>query len=94
MVVYHQSSSQSMLGKLGSGVVALSICFFFFFFLRLVSNADAAGRPINMGKQYSNSSHDDRQLSRMRGLSANGLGLAPPMGYPSLPPSLPPFYLL
>jgi alpha-galactosidase len=93
MVVYHQSSSQSMLGKLGSGVVALSICFFFFF-LRLVSNADAAGRPINMGKQYSNSSHDDRQLSRMRGLSANGLGLAPPMGYPSLPPSLPPFYLL
>ncbi|XP_011017548.1 PREDICTED: alpha-galactosidase-like [Populus euphratica] len=81
MVVYHQSSSQSMPGKLGSGVAALSICFFFFFLL-LVSNADAAGRPINMGKQYSNSSHD-HQLSRMRGLSANGLGLAPPMGWNS-----------
>ncbi|KAG6741166.1 hypothetical protein POTOM_056655 [Populus tomentosa] len=70
-----------MLGKLGRSVVALSICFFFF--LRLVSTADAAGRPINMGKQYSNSSHDDHQLARMRGLSANGLGLAPPMGWNS-----------
>ncbi|KAJ6857827.1 alpha-galactosidase-like [Populus alba x Populus x berolinensis] len=79
-----------MLGKLGRSVVALSICFFFFFFffLRSVSTADAAGRPINMGKQYSNSSHDDHQLARMRSLSANGLGLAPPMGYPSLPPLL------
>ncbi|KAG6740151.1 hypothetical protein POTOM_057789 [Populus tomentosa] len=90
MVAYHQS----MLGKLGRSVVALSICFFFFFFffLRSVSTADAAGRPINMGKQYSNSSHDDHQLTRMRSLSANGLGLAPPMGYPSLPPSLPFFF--
>ncbi|KAJ6857825.1 alpha-galactosidase-like [Populus alba x Populus x berolinensis] len=84
MVAYHHSSSQSMLGKLGRSVVALSMCFFFFvFFLRLVSTADAAGRPINMGKQYSNSSHDDHQLTRMRSLSANGLGLAPPMGWNS-----------
>nr|TKS00820.1 hypothetical protein D5086_0000179640 [Populus alba] len=80
MVAYHQSSSQSMLGKLGRSVVALSICFFF---LRSVSTADAACRPINMGKQYSNSSHDDHQLTRMRSLSANGLGLAPPMGWNS-----------
>ncbi|KAJ6732074.1 ALPHA-GALACTOSIDASE-LIKE PROTEIN [Salix purpurea] len=44
MVAYDH---QSMLG-----VVALSsICiFFFFFFLQLVSNADAAGRPIDIGK--------------------------------------------
>ncbi|KAF9663044.1 hypothetical protein SADUNF_Sadunf18G0117300 [Salix dunnii] len=81
MVAYgHQSSSQSMLG-----VVALSsICifFFFFFFLQLVSNADAAGRPIDMGKQYFNSSRD-HQLTRRRSLFANGLGLAPPMGWNS-----------
>ncbi|KAG5220396.1 hypothetical protein OIU77_005551 [Salix suchowensis] len=65
MVAYDH---QSMLG-----VVALSsICIFFFFLLQLVSKADAAGRPIDMGRQYSNSS-----------LSANGLGLAPPMGWNS-----------
>ncbi|KAJ6296492.1 hypothetical protein OIU78_024359 [Salix suchowensis] len=62
-----------MIINLCSGVVALSsICIFFFFLLQLVSKADAAGRPIDMGRQYSNSS-----------LSANGLGLAPPMGWNS-----------